>query len=154
ILNIGAVPILAEPLTDSFFNNYSNFIEKITAKTKAILFYHPFGHFDPAIFEVAKYNIPVIEDITHSWGAQSEMGVKCGESSSITISSLGSTKFITSGTGGIISTNNTDIASKIEILLDYDFKLHGSLPGAERYNLQLGDLNASMLIGQMKVLDQ
>lgn len=150
---VGAKPVLAQPLDGTFFNNPVAFADAVTRKTKAIIFYHPFGYYDPAIREVKKLKVPIIEDITHSWCASDESG-RVGDAGDIIVSSLGSTKYVTAGTGGMIATRLLRINRSIEILLDYDYLRYGTDLGRDRSNCLLGDLNAALLMTQLNKLPE
>lgn len=95
--------------------------EKINKKTRAILVCHYAGlpaDMD-AILEIAEdYNIPVVEDAAHALGSEYK-GKKIGTLGDITVFSFGPTKMITTGMGGMITTDNDEINKKIRILRSY-----------------------------------
>lgn len=153
VLNCEAIPVIIDTYKDSFFADMHELLQKITGNTKAIIFNHPFGHYDEGILELKKATvIPIIEDVTHSILAESENGIVAGHTGDITIASLGSTKFITSGTGGFLSLSDSILANRISVLLDYDYNKYLPSEGGERYNMKQGDLNASLLLAQLDQL--
>lgn len=153
VINCEAIPVIIDTYKDSFFVDIQQMMQKINIKTRAIIFNHPFGHYDEGILELIKATkIPIIEDITHSVMAESGKGLIAGQIGDITISSLGSTKFITSGTGGFLSLSDSILAHRISVLLDYDYNKYPPTEGGERYNMMLGDLNASLLLAQLEQL--
>jgi perosamine synthetase len=92
--------------------------KKITSKTKAIIPVHLYGH--PAemnqINEIAKkHNLFVIEDAAESIGAE-YYGHKTGSIGDFGCFSFHGTKTITTGEGGMITTNNDDLYQKARFL--------------------------------------
>ena len=66
-----------------------------------------------------KYNLVVIEDAAHSFPAQYK-GQNIGTLSQLTVFSFYATKTITTGEGGMITTDNDEMAARMRIM-----RLHG-----------------------------
>ena len=101
--------------------------EKINAKTKAIMIVHLYGH--PCnvdlIQEIAdKYNLPIIEDAAEAHGAEYK-SKKTGSLGDIATFSFYSNKVMTSGEGGMITTNKEEYYKKIEYFKNQCFALNG-----------------------------
>ena len=79
--------------------------EKITLKTKAIVLGHTFGFYLP-IEDFIGIDIPIIEDISHVIGAETDE-IPIGSLGTIVVSSLSPGCIITTGNGAIILTNNS-----------------------------------------------
>jgi len=153
ILMAGGTPIFVD--IDDSFNIDPKEIEKaITNRTKAILAVDLYGR--PAdyasINKIAKkHGLVVIEDAAQSIGAS--YGDKmAGNLADIGCFSMYATKNVTTGEGGMVTTNNEGYAQFID-----SFRNHGQ---AERYeykmlgyNYRLTDLAASIGIEQMYKLD-
>lgn len=152
IIRLRAIPVVIDTLLNSFFVSPETIRKAITNRTKAILINHPFGHFEPAIFELSFTKIPIIEDVTHSLNARHGT-IMAGTIGDISIVSFGSTKFLTSGTGGIVSFSKKINFKKIEMLLDHDYYTFPASEGVVRYNYSMGDLNAAFLLGQINHLE-
>ena len=107
---------------------------KITPKTKAIMPVHLAGH--PCemdrISEIArKYNLKVIEDAAHALEAEYH-GKKVGVLGDVAAFSFYATKNITTGEGGMLTTDDDEIADMVNIL-----RLHGiSRDAWKRYGLE------------------
>lgn len=133
IIRQGAKPIFVDVHGDTYNIDEEQILDKITPKTKAILPMHFGGH--PcelgAIQEIADdYELVLIEDAAHALGAEYE-GKKIGSIGDITAFSFHPTKNITTGEGGMITTNNEEYAKRIKRL-----SLHGiSKDTYQRYNL-------------------
>jgi len=172
ILHCGAIPVFID-IQPTTYNMNPDFIElAITEKTKAILCVHQMGM--PCdlktILDIAsKYKIPVIEDAACAIGSQlfwndswEQIGKPHGD---IACFSFHPRKVITTGDGGMITTNNSDY--------DHQFRLlrhHGmSVPDTIRhnsnqvifetynelgYNYRMTDIQASIGREQLKRLPE
>lgn len=127
VARLNAVPVLAEcdPVT---FNIDPNDIEKrITDKTKAIVPVHLYGQsadIDPIMAIAEKYNLFLIEDAAQAISTQYKDGRCAG-----TIGHIGCYSFFPSknlgcfGDGGLVTTNDDDLAYKLKIM-----RVHGGDP--------------------------
>ncbi|PJE62893.1 aminotransferase DegT [Candidatus Roizmanbacteria bacterium CG10_big_fil_rev_8_21_14_0_10_39_6] len=96
--------------------------KKITKKTQAIIPVDLFGQVydSETINNIAKeHNIKVLEDACQAVGA-SRNGIMAGNIADISVFSLYATKNITTGEGGMITTNNEEYARKCKL-----FRHHG-----------------------------
>lgn len=119
-----AIPVLCDIEKDTHNIDVSKIESLITHKTKAIIAVHFAGQ--PCdmdeIYEIAKnYNLKVIEDAAHAIPS-SYKGMKIGnlEKSDITCFSFYATKTLSTGEGGMATTNNSDYAKSLRIN-----RLHG-----------------------------
>lgn len=114
----GAKPILVDVNDDTFTINPSQIKKKITKKTKAIIVVHYGGqscNMDE-INEIAKpKGIPIIEDCAHSLGSTYKSS-HCGSIGIAGCFSFYPTKVITTGEGGMVTTNNLEVYKKTRIL--------------------------------------
>jgi dTDP-4-amino-4,6-dideoxygalactose transaminase len=119
ILYVGAQPVFADVTDLSDWNISPADIErKITSRTKAIIVMHYAGYSCNmnAIKSLArKHSLFVVEDAAHSPGAEYNGG-KCGSLGDIGCFSFFSNKNMTTGEGGMITTDNDDLAKKIKLL--------------------------------------
>lgn len=131
---VGATPVFVDVRRDTYNIDPSKIEEKITSKTKAIMPVHIFGQ--PAqmdeINEIAKkHNLLVIEDAAQAAGSEYK-GKKAGALGDIACFSFFPTKNLgCAGDGGMITTDNDDIAVIVKAL-----RTHGSGENGQRaYNL-------------------
>ncbi len=118
----GAKPIFVDCREDTFNIDPLKIEEKITKKTKAITPVHIGGQacdMDEILKLAKKYNLKIIEDAAHALPSKYK-GKMIGTISDITCFSFYPTKSITTGEGGMVTTNNKKWAEKIEIM-----RLHG-----------------------------
>ena len=110
------IPIDIDP--DTLNMNPDKIEEKITSKTKGIIVVHLFGHptdMNP-ILEIAKrHKLYVIEDCAEAHGALYK-GRKVGSIGDIGCFSFYANKIITTGEGGMLTTNNLQIDNKSRLL--------------------------------------
>jgi len=154
ILFCGARPVFADIDADTFNIDAEKIEEKITSKTKAVLVVHLFGN--PCdmnkIKDVCnKYKLLLIEDACQAHGAEYK-GQKVGSIGDCGVFSFYPTKNMTTGEGGIITTNNVDIDRKCRIIRD-----HGQEDRDNQimlgYNYRMTDIQAAMGIEQLKKLE-
>jgi len=153
ILYCGAKPVFVDIGED--FNINPDLIEKkITKKTKAILPVHLFGY--PAdmakIMKIAKkYNLVVVEDACQAHGA-SIQGRKVGSFGTGSFSFY-PTKNMTTGEGGMITTNDKRIVEKAMLLRNHGMKIkyrHEILG----FNFRMTDIVAAIGLEQLKKLEK
>jgi len=166
IIHQGAKPVFIDVEPDTLNIDATKIEERITKKTKAIIPVHFAGH--PAdmdkIIEIAKkHNLVVIEDAAHSIEAEYK-GRKIGSIGDMTCFSFYATKNITTGEGGMLTTNNKEWAKKIGILslhgISHDaWKRYGEegykhwdiiYPG---YKYNMYDLQAALGLSQLKKIE-
>jgi perosamine synthetase len=115
----GATPVLVD-IGDDWNIDVNKIEERITPKTKAIIAVHLYGHpcNMPAIMQIArKHNLYVVEDCAEAIGAKSGdklVTKKVGSIGDIAAFSFFGNKVITTGEGGMVVTNNKDLAGKVE----------------------------------------
>jgi len=154
ILFVGGKPVFAD-ITEKDFNiNPEDIVEKITNRTRAIIPVHLYGQ--PAemkaIMEIAEdHKLIVIEDACQAHGAEYE-GKKAG-SFATGCFSFYPTKNMTTGEGGMITTNDAKVAELAGMIRNHGTgkrqKYEHEILG---YNLRMTDISAAMGIAQLKRL--
>jgi dTDP-4-amino-4,6-dideoxygalactose transaminase len=172
---VGAKPVFVDIDAQTFNIDPAKIKEKITAKTKAIMPVHLYGQ--PAamaqIMEIAQsHGLKVIEDCAQSFGAR-YMGncIGCNESCSDelraslkgkhtgTIGNVGAYSFFPSknlgayGDGGLIATNDDDVANMARMLRAHGArkKYHNEVLG---YNSRLDTIQAAILRVKLPYIDK
>lgn len=121
----GATPVYVDVDQDTFLMCPVDLEKKITNKTKGLILVHMYGGINniKLFHKIAKkYKIFVIEDCAEALGAKDANGILAGSTSDINCWSFQSAKHITCGDGGIISTNNKNIAIKLRKFSNLGFK--------------------------------
>lgn len=160
-------PIFADIQRDTRNIDPEDIKRKITPKTRAISYVDYAGH--PCdlieIKEIAEeHNLYLIEDACHALGA-SYQGKRVGSFADLTVFSFHPVKPITTGEGGAVVTNNSELAERTRLLRShgidksvterygpdadwaYDMKMLGK-------NYRMTDIQAAMGISQLKKLDR
>ena len=154
ILFCGAKPVFADIDPGTFNIDPEKIEDKITEKTKAILPVHLYGH--PAemdsIKEIArKHDLKVLEDSAQAHGSEYG-GRKVGSLGDCSAFSFYATKNMITGEGGMITTNDSELADKIRMLRN-----HGQNKTYEHetigFNLRMMNLTAAIGLEQLKKLD-
>ena len=119
----GAKPVLVDSELKTWNIDASKIEEKITKRTKAIMPVHTYGHpcdMD-AIMKIAKkYGLYVIEDAAEAHGAIYK-GRKIGSIGDAACFSFYANKIITTGEGGMVTTNDRKLADKMQLLKNHAF---------------------------------
>jgi perosamine synthetase len=131
--------------------------ERITPKTKAIVPVHLYGHpcdMDPIMEIAKKHGLHVIEDCAEALGAEYK-GRKVGTIGDIGTFSFFANKVITTGEGGMVTTNNPELHQRMQLLRD-----HG-MTREKRYwhhvagfNYRLTNIQAAIGLAQMERINE
>ncbi len=167
VINVGATPVFADIDKKTFNLDPKEIEKKITKKTKAIIVVHYAGY--PAdmdaIEKIAKKrSIKIIEDCAHAAGG-SYKGKKIGSSNNINCFSFHAIKNMSTGDGGMITTNDEKLAQQFNML-----RLHGmskdawkrhAATGSWKYDIavpgykyNMSDVAAAIGIHQLHKLDK
>ncbi len=122
VLYFKAKPVLVDCQPGTFNMDPKELERKITKKTKAIIPVHLGGQpcdMDRILKIARQHNLKVIEDAAHAIPAK-HRGAMIGVIGDITAFSFYATKNITTGEGGMITTDNDEYAEKMRIM-----SLHG-----------------------------
>lgn len=165
ILYLGGKPVFADVRADTLNIDPADIERKITSKTKAIIAVDltglPCDH--DAIRNLAQqHNLAVIEDAAHALGA-SYKGRKVGILQDLTTLSFHPVKHITTAEGGMVLTQDTEMAERMRSFrhhgIDLDFRKRNSANlwlydvinlG---YNFRIPDVNCALGISQLQKLD-
>ena len=150
----GAKPIFVEIEPHTYNIDPDRIEEKITEKTKTIIPVHYAGQ--PAdmdaILEIArKHSLHVIEDAAEAHGSLYK-GKKVGSLGDLNCFSFYPNKNMTTGEGGMITTNNDELAEKMRMIRNHgqDKRYHHITLG---FNYRMTDIQASLGLIQLMRLD-
>jgi len=154
VLYAGAKPVFVDIEPETYNINPELIEDAITDKTKAIMPVHLYGQ--PAdmdsINKIAKnHGLKVIEDAAQAHGAVYK-GINVGLLGDMACFSFYPTKNITTGEGGMITTNNTEFDHDARAL-----RAHGESERYQHvilgYNFRMTDIAAAIGVVQLKRLD-
>ncbi|MBX0359445.1 UDP-4-amino-4,6-dideoxy-N-acetyl-beta-L-altrosamine transaminase [Halobacillus sp. Nhm2S1] len=163
---LGGIPIFADVDRDTYNIDPSSITSLVSKKTKAIIPVDFTGQ--PVDYEkitaiADKHNLIIIEDAAHALGATYK-GEKVGSFSDMTMFSFHPVKHVTTGEGGIITTNNLEYYKKLQM-----FRTHGITRETKQlierrrsweyemqflgYNYRMTDIQAALGVSQLEKLD-
>jgi perosamine synthetase len=119
----GATPVLVDSEPATWNMDLNQVADKITSRTRAVMPVHTYGHpvdMDPLMEMAEQHGFYVVEDAAEAHGAEYK-GRKAGSLGQAGCFSFYANKIITTGEGGMITTNDPDIASLARNLRDHAF---------------------------------
>ena len=157
VTKLGAIPVLVD--SDLFtWNMKVNEIEaKITSRTKAIMVVHLYGlpvEMDQVLALADKYRLWVIEDAAEMHG-QVYKGKPCGSFGDISTFSFYPNKHITTGEGGMVVTDDGELAERCRMIRNLCFRkdiryVHDEISGNYRFT----NLQAAVGLAQLERLNE
>lgn len=148
------VPVDSEEFT---WNLDLDLIEKnINERTKAIIPVHIYGHpvdMDKLCHICHKHNLVIIEDCAESHGAECR-GKITGSFGDMGCFSFYANKIITTGEGGMITTNNYQLSEKLKLLRNLAFTKPRFRHEYAGYNFRMTALQAAMGLVQVKKINK
>jgi perosamine synthetase len=158
VVQKGARPIFAE-INNNFLLDFEDMKSKITNKTKAVICVHFAGLIDENLLEIKSWlkerGILLIEDAAHAHGASLE-NKKAGSIGDAAAFSFYSTKNMTTGEGGMITTNDKLIAEKCRSIgsRGLDMRAGYEIFNELGTNQRMTEFQALMGISQLKRLNE
>lgn len=157
ITKLRAIPVLVDSDMHTWNMNVEEIEAKITSKTKAIMVVHIYGlpvEMDKVLELAQKYNIKVIEDAAEMHG-QTYKGKPCGSFGNISTFSFYPNKHITTGEGGMIVTDDEELAERCRFLRNLCFKKEARYVHDEiSDNYRFTNLQAAVGLAQLERLDE
>jgi perosamine synthetase len=146
-----AVPIFADIDRDTYTLSAQTIAPKITRRTKAIVVVHIFGQsadMDPIMKLARERGIKVIEDCAQAPYATYK-GRPVGSLGDVGVFSLNYHKHIHTGEGGVCTTNDDDIAERIQLIRNHaeavvEKKGTTNLTNMIGFNFRLGEIEAAI----------
>lgn len=172
VLHANAIPVFADVDPEMFTISPKSIEGKISDRTKAIITVALYGlspDMDPIMEIAKKYNLIVIEDDAQCFLGKYK-GRMVGSSGDMASFSFQSSKHMTSGEGGMVTTNNMDLAMKVRRysclgyagvdvkkgkitkadIQDPDYSRHQVLG----WNYRMSDVCAAVALGQLERLEE
>lgn len=161
ILHWNAIPIFADIESETFCLDIESVEANITSRTKAIMSVDIFGHsanMDALMSLAKKYNLRVISDTAQAPGAYYHERY-AGTLADIGGYSLNYHKHIHTGEGGILVTNNDELADRMRLIRNHAEAVVGdkgvsNLKNMIGHNFRLGEIECAIGIEQLKKLKQ
>lgn len=156
VASLGATPVLVDSRSDTFCLDVERALDLVTPRTRAIIAVHPFGQpvgLDELALFVDKAGIVCIEDAACALGSY-DQGRHCG-SLFTGCFSFHPRKVVTTGEGGMLTTNDDVLADRARRLRN-----HGGIPSRPAmefvdrgFNYRMAEVPAAMGLAQLRRLD-
>lgn len=166
VMYVGAIPVFAEVNPVTYNIDVADAEKRITSKTKAILIVHQIGmpaDIDAFAALCKKHNLVLIEDAACAAGSAYK-GKKIGSHSDLVCFSFHPRKVITTGDGGMVTTNNEAFYNRLKLLRQHGMSVNDRVRHMSDkviiedhleigYNYRLTDIQAAVGIRQLERLD-
>jgi len=154
----GARPVLVDAELNTWNIDTSKIREKITKRTRVIMPVHTYGHptdMDPIMELADRHGLFVVEDAAEAHGAKYK-GKMAGSIGDMGCFSFYANKIITTGEGGMIITNNEELAEKARWLRGLAFGQHGRHFHHEAlgFNYRISALQAAFGLAQLEKIEK
>lgn len=166
ILDVGAKPVLVDSDPDTWCMDVRQVEQRVTSRTRAIMPVHIYGHpvnMEPLLDIAERHGLFVIEDAAEAHGAECQLDRvsanpvwrRCGSFGTVSCFSFYANKLITTGEGGMVLTDDPQLAERLRMLRNLCF-----LPGRRfyhedlGYNFRLTNLQAAMGVAQLERTDE
>jgi perosamine synthetase len=157
VVRAGGLPVFADIDKDTLNLSAKTVEPLITANTRAVMVVHMFGLISPDIAELQvlcdERGLALIEDAAHAHGAT------CGEGQAGGLGLAGcfsyfATKVLTSGEGGLITTNNEELAAKLTSLRNHGRDAKAPTFGLAGNNFRMPEISALLGVVQHRSINQ
>jgi perosamine synthetase len=157
VVRAGAIPVLVDCDHTTWNMRADQIPERITPHTRAIMIVHVYGlpvDMDPVLDLARRHNLLVIEDAAEMHG-QTYNGRPCGSFGDISVFSFYPNKHITTGEGGMVVTDDPNLASRCRLMRNLCFQpqkrfVHNDLG----WNFRLSNLQAAVGVAQLERLGE
>jgi perosamine synthetase len=164
VLYQGATPVFADVSPDTLNLDPDQVSRRLTSRSKAVLAVDFTGHpadLDPLLELAERHGLTLIEDACHALGARYR-GRPVGAISRMTVFSFHPVKHVTTGEGGMVTTDDAGLADRLRL-----FRNHGLDSDANQrhargqwrydmvalgFNYRLADLGCALGLSQLRKL--
>jgi len=157
LIRAGVTPVLvdADPLTWNM--NVDQIEEKITPRTRAIMVVHIYGlpvDMDPLLDIALRHGLRIIEDAAEMHG-QTYRERPCGSFGDVSTFSFYANKHVTTGEGGMLVTDDDDLADRCRLLRNLAFGPPRRFVHHEfGWNFRMSNIQAALGVAQLERLDE
>ena len=156
VIRAGGIPVFCDIDKKTGCIDLQNVKKNITSKTAGVIFVYMFGIVPKSVLDIKKFckrnNFFLLEDASHAHGASIKK-IKIGSIGDLATFSFYSTKVLTCGEGGVITTNNKRLFNKCKIILNHGKDLNKNLFIYSGNNFRLSEIQCLLAYNQLKYLD-
>lgn len=167
VLYMGGVPVVVDCDPGTWNMNVDQVEAKITKRTKAIMPVHIYGHpvdMDPILAIAERHGLAIIEDAAEAHGAEYLSGRdtnestwrRCGSFGDFSCFSFFANKLITTGEGGMVLTDNAELAEKAKAMRNLSFATKGNrfIHQESGFNFRMTNLQAALGLAQVERFEE
>jgi perosamine synthetase len=156
ILRAGCRPVLVDCDPETWCLDVAEVERKLTGKTRAVMPVHIYGHMaemTPLMKLAEKFDLAIVEDAAEAHGAEYH-GRRAGGIGTLGCFSFYANKIVTTGEGGMVVTDNADLAAHARSLRNLCFRsdqrfLHTELG----YNFRMTNVQAAIGLAQVERIE-
>lgn len=156
ILYTGATPVVVDVDPKTFTMDMDAVANAITDRTRAVMPVHIYGHsadMDPLMELSMRHGFAILENAAEAHGAKYK-GRMCGSMGTINAFSFYGNKIITTGEGGMVVTDDDEIAARARSLRDLAHSLERRFWHEEvGYNYRMTNMQAAVGAGQLEAIE-
>ena len=153
---VGAVPVFVDALSDTWQMNGEEAESKVTSRTRAILAPHIYGHpcdMEKLLAICKKYQLFLVEDCAEAIGSKYK-GQMMGTFGDVAAFSFFGNKTITTGEGGMVTTNSKELIGKARKLKNQGLSEMEYWHDAIGYNYRMTNICAAIGVAQLERIDE
>lgn len=152
----GASPVFVDCLSDTFQMDPTDIRKKISLRTKAVVAVHTYGH--PcdmeAISKICKtHDLKLIEDCAEALGARFQ-GKQPGSWGDMAVYSFFGNKTLTTGEGGMITSNSSSLIKKAFHLKNQGVTEKAYWHDIPAFNFRMTNISAAIGLAQLESIDE
>lgn len=155
VIHNGAVPVPVDSEVETWNLDLRLIEQLLSPRTKAIIPVHLFGHpvdMDALMPLAKKHGLYVIEDCAESHGA-TVRGKMTGSFGDMACFSFYANKVITTGEGGMVVTDDDQLAERLRLLRNLGFTVPRFRHEVAGYNFRMAGYQAAMGLAQLEKID-
>ena len=156
VVHNGAIPVPVDSEAVTWNLDLDQIESRITPRSKAIIPVHLYGHpvdMDKLCDIARRHDLIVIEDCAESHGATCR-GRMTGSFGAMACFSFYANKVITTGEGGMVTTNDDKLAERLRLLRNLAFTEPRFRHTEAGYNFRMTGYQAAMGLSQLGRIDQ
>lgn len=166
IIYAGGTPVLVDVDPRTWTMDVEQVADKITSRTKAVMVVHIYGHpadMDPIVALADRHGLAIIEDAAEAHGAEylsqrnsaAPQWKRCGSFGTASCFSFYANKLITTGEGGMVLTDDPELAETLRSLRNLCFHPERRFSHSELgFNFRLTNIQAALGLAQLERMDQ
>ena len=157
VIKAGGIPVFADIEKESLCLCLDNVIKNKTSKTVGIIYVHMFGLIPASFQNIQNYckenSLFLIEDAAHAHGSKFK-GQLAGSLGTAACFSFFATKVLTSGEGGIVTTNDASLSDMIKSLRNHGRAKDSNLYDKVSNNYRMPEISCLIALHQLKIIDE